>query len=105
MKVTTLDRSENDVTSLSEQNDTDLFPKLSVTPQETDLVELLHSAHFNWFEFTCLAEERGISRSVPDEQFENLCSKISETECKLVKQSHAACLVIEELPKQLCCCN
>jgi len=83
----TLDRSEDDVTSLSEQNDTDLSPKISVTPQETDLVELLllHSTHFNWFEFTCLAEERGISRSVLDEQFENLCSKICETECKLVK--------------------
>lgn len=58
----TLDRSEDDVTSLSKQNDTDLSPKLSDTPQEIDLVELLHSAHFNWFEFTCLAEERGISQ-------------------------------------------
>ena len=64
----TLDGSEDDVTSLSEQSDTDLSPKPSVTPQETDLVELLHSAHFNCFEFTCLAEERGISRSVLDEQ-------------------------------------
>ena len=71
----TLDGSEDDVTSLSEQSDTDLSPKPSVTPQETDLVELLHSAHFNCFEFTCLAEERGISQSVLDEQLKTCVAR------------------------------
>ena len=71
----TLDGSEDDVTSLSEQNDTDLSPKPSVTPHETDLVELLHSAHFNWLEFTCLAEEREISQSVLDKPFETCVAR------------------------------
>ena len=91
--------TDSDVT---EDSDIDLPQHPSVTPQDTDLIQLLQLAEFNWFEFICQAEVKGISRSVLDEQFENMCSKLSELECKLVKQSHAAFLLIEgdELLKQ-----
>ena len=73
------------------------------SPSDAELIQLLKSAQFNWFEFACQAEEKGISRSTLEMQFANICSSLPPCECELVRHSHAAYHLIEEeeVPEQL----
>lgn len=47
---------------ITEDSDIDLPQHPSITPQDTDLIQLLQLAEFNWFEFICQAEVKGISQ-------------------------------------------
>ena len=87
----------------SSESDSDLDSEVVASSPESvtsfplnDIVDVLKAGQCNWFEVVSTAEEKGINPSYLEGQYENVSSRLSEHDLRLLQQSHSAYLQIEK---------